>query len=569
MPRADRSRKGNITIEVCLVSDKWSYGTGAWVRGCAFLDNQCKSSMELCRHFEKAVSKSSFAAALKDLNGFFAVIVKRENALFVGVDRVRSIPLFYSWAEDCLLVSDDPKWIDARLNKRQFDAASVGEFLLAGYVTGRYTLHPQIYQLQAGEYLIVDFSGRRCRLDSDRYYRFEPSDSSVESKSALLHKLDEVVLASVKRLIAVADGRPVVVPLSGGLDSRLIAMSLKRLGCRSVIAFSYGRNANDEARVSETIAVQLGIPWHFVEYSEELWRLWYESQECQQYISFAEGLSSVAHLQDWPAVMELKRRGVLPNGALIVPGHTGDFISGGHIPQEFLHFRAFNLQKVVRAIWRHHYILATPGMASRYAGLKPAVLREYLIQRIVEGIESVRIRTLDDAVRACCLWEWQERQAKFIVNSVRVYDFWKYEWWLPWWDLEVLEYWSRMPLVYRLNRRLYREYVASLQHRLGVAAEQGLTILKKGASRLFINDMLERLRLFSAARWFFWISIKKYIRSKDLERYYATHPLAWYGITDLSRCKKLLWARGDVNTIIAMDQLKWKAGRLRASKVDA
>ena len=554
---------GKTTVELRLGGGKWSHSGKVWARGSAFVGGQQKRPEDICQHFDGVTDKNGFLSSLKELNGFFAVVVKQENALFAAVDRVRSIPLFYSWSNERLLLSDDAHWIEARLKEEQLDALSVGEFLLTGYVTGRHTLHSHILQLQAGEYLIAEFSQEKSDLQVDRYYQFKPSDALVEPESMLLQKLDEAVLASIERLITFAAGRPIAIPLSGGIDSRLIALGLKQLGYRNVLAFSYGRRGNNEAQISQAVAVGLGIPWYFIEYSEALWHLWYNLPEWQQYSSFAEGLSSVAHLQDWPAVMELKRQGVLPSESVIVPGHTGDFVSGGHIPQELLRFKVFDLETVAKTIWRHHYVLTTLDVASRYSKLNPTTLVKGLTQRIVENFKDIAVKTLEDAIGTYYLWEWGERQAKFIVNAVRVYDFWGYEWWLPWWDLEFLEFWSKVPLVYRLNRQLYRRYVANVQHKLGLTVEQGLISIEDKSLKTSVKNVLERAHLLALARWVYRISIGRYIRSRALEVEYKEHPLAWYGIVDFSRYKELLRATGNINTILAVDQIERRRQRFK------
>jgi len=51
--------------------------------------------------------------------------------------------------------------------------------------------------------------------------------------------------------------------------------------------------------------------------------------------------------------------------------------------------------------------------------------------------------------------DWQERQAKFIVNSVRVYEFWGYEWRIPLWDNQLMDFFSGVPLKLRLEKKLY------------------------------------------------------------------------------------------------------------------
>ena len=71
------------------------------------------------------------------------------------------------------------------------------------------------------------------------------------------------------------------------------------------------------------------------------------------------------------------------------------------------------------------------------------------------------IRDRDSWANAIEYWDFQERQAKFIVNSVRVYEFFGYSWRLPLWDNELIEYFKKIPLSYRMNTNLYRKYAVN------------------------------------------------------------------------------------------------------------
>lgn len=97
-------------------------------------------------------------------------------------------------------------------------------------------------------------------------------DTSPLNEVQWADKLLEVLLQATKRLVAYAQGRPIVIPLSGGWDSRTIALALKKVGYEPLIAFSYGKPKNAEAEVSRDVASQLGIPWLFAEYSLSTWR---------------------------------------------------------------------------------------------------------------------------------------------------------------------------------------------------------------------------------------------------------------------------------------------------------
>ena len=60
------------------------------------------------------------------------------------------------------------------------------------------------------------------------------------------------------------------------------------------------------------------------------------------------------------------------------------------------------------------------------------------------------------------------------MNSVRVYEFFGYDWWLPLWDGEFVEFWQNVPLSLRYKRLWYNQYVDT------VAAEVGLPMLGNG-----------------------------------------------------------------------------------------
>ena len=44
------------------------------------------------------------------------------------------------------------------------------------------------------------------------------------------------------------------------------------------------------------------------------------------------------------------------------------------------------------------------------------------------------------------VWEYQERQVKFIIQGQRVYDYFGFDWYLPFWDASVVRFWSEMPI---------------------------------------------------------------------------------------------------------------------------
>lgn len=525
------------------LSNTWVNVNNVSVRGSAFYGRKLLNSERLAQLFTKLNSPTEIATKLQDLNGFFSVVVRTPTSIIFAVDRVRSMPIFYAICGNQFYLSDNPRWILKEAKLWGWDRCSQVEFLLTGYVTGPHTLQNEIRQVQAGELIWVDL--RTGTVHSERWYRYLPVSKENGDMGVLLERLDRVARKAIGRLVEFAAGRPIVIPLSGGLDSRLIAVHLKLANYQPIYAFSYGRPGNAEAEISRKVAQQLGIEWKFVPYSLERWNAWYRSSEWQAYVRAADGLASVPHLQDWPAIWELLSRRDVPDHSVFVPGHTGDFISGGHIPVELLRPHCAHVEGVVEAVRKHHYCLSSIEKVAERTGVPISIANDCIRRRIQTAIGDVKISSVEDAVSAYESWEWQERQAKFIVNSVRVYEFWKQAWWLPWWDAEFMDFWQRVPLRYRVRKQLWVRYVEQVQREVNVSAPIPISILKpESRFKRFVRSLPYVDRLL-------WIRRRR----KLLQQYYH-HPLAWHGITEPKRFIGLLRNGGNINTILAVDHLE-------------
>jgi asparagine synthase (glutamine-hydrolysing) len=64
---------------------------------------------------------------------------------------------------------------------------------------------------------------------------------------------DRTLVNAFSRLVKSTSqqGKTLVVPLSGGLDSRIIVAKLKRLGANDVICVSYGRKGCRESEIAK------------------------------------------------------------------------------------------------------------------------------------------------------------------------------------------------------------------------------------------------------------------------------------------------------------------------------
>jgi len=436
-----------------------------FVTGTAFLGSRMLQGEALLNHFLAWKTAEEWKEALLALNGFFAVVIKRGTQVFAAVDRLRSIPLFYGKLGTDVFISDDARWVKDRVGDQELEPLAKQEFLATGYVTGPDTLFPKVKQIQAGEFVLFQTSeDGHSDVFPQRYFRYVHSDYFDSPEEILHQRLQETLVDIFGRLITFAGGRPIVVPLSGGYDSRLIVLMLKKLGYENVIAFSYGKPGNKESEVSKKVADSLGFRWEFVPYSNMLWHQWYLSEEMRGYTSFADGLSSLPHIQDWPAVLTLSRENRVPTDSIFVPGHSADLLAGSRsksVPD--LYSGQVENSRLIEALLGYHYNLFPWLKENPNLGL-------FFKDRVKATLGAPSL--YPDPSSAFESWDISERQPKFIVNSLRVYEYFGYGWWIPFWDRAFIKFWSRVVPENRSNQSLYINHVKCLERELGLGTDK-------------------------------------------------------------------------------------------------
>lgn len=448
----------------------WQSSEACHCKGYAFLEEASYPDSKRLLEYVNKVDTSYLKDTLPLLNGCFCIVSESTDVLIAAVDRVRSFPLFYAIdARGELLLSDDAFRLRDLLPHFTPDEEAIAEFLLTGYVCGADTIHPGIKQMEAGQYLIYNKNTRNLKLD--HYYRYIHREDSALCTEDLPDAMHAMHKALAQRLIQSLEGRTAAIPLSGGYDSRLIASLLKDAGYENVVCFSYGSLKGGEAQISKAAAVHLKLHWLFADYDRKDWFEAYQSQERKDFYRYATHLSASAHIQDWLAVKQLKEKGLLPQDCVFIPGHSGDFLEGTHLPSAFGEVSRVSRYALVQAILTRHYRLW--DWKEHFNRYYP-VFREKLCQ-------NLDIPPFMDPVEAASLfeqWDQQERQAKFINNSVRVYEFFGSQWRLPLWDNAMLDFWAMVPLTQRLGRRLFLQYAQSRLN-LPIAVYKGKSLAQR------------------------------------------------------------------------------------------
>ncbi|MGP9539030.1 asparagine synthase-related protein [Brachybacterium sp. AOP43-C2-M15] len=390
------------------------------------------------------------AQSLRAGGALFSAVLLTEREIVLAVDHLRSWPLFYAVHDGAVHVAEDAFAVADAIGGRVLADDVAAAFLHTGLALGDGTLLRGVRQVPAGTTVRIDRVSGAVTGRLERRLRLrEPDGADLAAfTTAFATALDE----AMRRLYERADGRVIALPLSAGLDSRLLASLLARDGYPNVRTFTYGLPGNAEARASERIAASLGLPWQQVSHTPAQLREAWTRPAGARFLREASGGASLPHIQDWYAMRSLTADGTLPPGSIVLPGHT---VVSSAKDEPLRHGREVTPASIVRALEPWHFSLRS---RSRRAVRLPAAVRE--LRTFFEEVTLTgERRSTMDAVR----WFWQrERQAKYILNSMRTYEHVGLDWALPMHELDVWEVYEGAPDAAIASREWYRAMTEEL-----------------------------------------------------------------------------------------------------------
>lgn len=435
----------------------WVTEDGIHVKG-AFYDRagNLYERESLLAYFKNMNSEEVLCSRLREANGSFALFIEKDDGIFVAVDRLRAIPMFLVNCDE-KSVGDDAEALRDAFDVTDIDPLGVEEFLQAGYTVGNRTLYKEIKQLMAGQYAVLRDGVWQIKY----YYEHTHSCDAIYTKDEAFQELDKISKRMFQGMIDSVHGRQIVVPLSGGYDSRYIVAWLKKLGYQNVLCFTYGRPESFEVIISKQVAEHLGFAWTFVKYDDETWEN-ILSPAWDGFMSYSGQLSQCPHLQDIFAIKQLLSDGVIQKDAVVVPGYCGDVLGGSflnkHIPDDEI-----TADGLAEYIYKNHFYF-----------MKKQSMKKEILNDIKDSMYDVLIKSIDSFNQVSEEWFTKNRWSKFIVNALRGYDFFGLEWRMPLWDNELMEFWYRIPNEHRGSPTWYDEYLLD-----GIFKQQGIDICKE------------------------------------------------------------------------------------------
>ena len=321
-------------------------------------------------------------------------------------DWVGSIPVFHAQIGEGWIASTlEPVVVAAAdYTPNDFFLPGLVSLLVNGHYLGDWTLFKGMNVVPPD--CVAEWDGQGFRWK--RLWTVKPSDDRWDKGWDEL--VDEMYELSRQAISDVLKTQPSwILPLSGGLDSRLIAAVGAELGV-NLRAYTYGPAAWNETIYARKVARTLGLPWKRVDlgtqYLAKYTRMW------------ADWFGSALHFHGMYQMPFLEYLKSEPSGP-ILQGYMGDPLAGNHVRGLIAaHSRNTEFKTVTDGVGIIHW------RVEEIKSLFRIPITEALAQmnaQIEQGINAV-----DGAwFQKLMFLDFWNRQRLFIYYQPMMYDYWR------------------------------------------------------------------------------------------------------------------------------------------------
>lgn len=424
--------------KIRLEKYKWTSNGIISVIGFAWLNGEYlseKTFLKLLLPYSD--SFESIQKLVVQLNGQFSIVIKNEQEIFAACSHTWSYPLFYRKNQGEYSISDDPKDLSIADDNLTQDIFAQLYFLNFGVTPLSSTLLNEVFQIQPGELVCLSETG--CKSFSFGLCAEGERTSGIHIVEE--DKLYDFFLVAFEKYFDVLKKRQVLLPLTRGYDSRLLACMLKEFGHENVVCVTWGRAENSEVATARRVAEKLGYRHVFMNYSQGIAKNFTLSPDFFEYTNYAGHWSSMPFLYEYFGLKELKQKEIVDNDVVALPGHPGDFLRGEHLREEMENASPGQLATQITSIFGSSHSLRK----SEQKEIRAFIENEFFSEKKGKFWQTYE------------RWDYHERQCKFIGNSSQVFSYFETDYMMPLFDLDLLRFFSEVPFDQKVRRNLYND----------------------------------------------------------------------------------------------------------------
>lgn len=427
-------------MQLHVTAARWeSYGA-ITLCGSVYDDVMPCSLQQVAVTLAACTTPKQVASYLQTLHGDFSIIIHSTTMACIAVSHTRLYPLFYRFVNNDWHITDNPAILHQKADVISPEACR--QYLYTGAPLAGNTL---VEGLKQGKPASITLFENQYVTELSFSPYGAPIATPLLTKTLANTAFEKVLNIVFKRVINSVENRQVVVPLSGGYDSRLVLAMLHKMGVKNILCYTVGKHNPSEQGIAKQVAAALQVPLYHIDYRDARYRM--QQNQSEEFGRFVDAIGADGNfmwLFEYNAILWLKQQGILQDNAVFIPGHVGDFYAGSHLRKLGIKEKE-SLQGIRRKLVLHAFEYGKPCWNTAFcADIKKA------LQNLPHHQSSWMVAMQFIA---------ENRLAHQILNSARVYEFLGYKVLLPLCDVDFIQFFSRLPFAALCEPSFYEEYL--------------------------------------------------------------------------------------------------------------
>ncbi|HOF99252.1 MAG TPA: asparagine synthase-related protein [Paludibacteraceae bacterium] len=271
----------------------------------------------------KIVKEKSF---FKNFRGHFVgfVYFKKEKTCIAFNNHTASKKLFYFADQNTIVIGTDlytlSKTLETEKIKRTLDKEAAVFLLTSGFMHENLTLLEEVKQLRAGEFLQIG----NFNLKTDFYFHLQDIQENHDAKSDIVEQLDFLFKKSIDNEFSLDKEHQLIslTTLSGGLDSRMVALTALQLGFSNQMFLNFSAKGYADEIIARQISEQYQVPLETFSIEAE------SLKPLEEVVLVNDGLTIYTGAS---AVFDAIKRHRITNTGIIHTGMLGDALLGSYL----------------------------------------------------------------------------------------------------------------------------------------------------------------------------------------------------------------------------------------------
>ena len=424
--------------DTCIIDkkDQKNRDLYIYIRGYIIHENTLFVEKECHDFIRSDYQKGFFDRAVPDYNGCWQILIydPQKHELILANDRWGTYPLFKVRKNGGLFISPDWRKL-LPFTQKELNEQSAFEMVSFGYVLGDKTLINGMLDVPSHTIEHFHYKNGSLETSSRSYwqlnYTFKPAKEKIKEKefAELWQSQLKIYAQAVKKM-----GNACYIPMSGGLDSRLLAAEFDKYGV-NIYAMTFGASNNyDEVGAAIKVVNEL--------HHSAGHRMLYLNQDSLAQLAESENhcnrvTSSYFGQMYLDPYAELKNR-----CQVIMPGFSGDFLGGSLIRYRMLSWKGND-----DAI---NYILDQRSA--------PMVKAFYADEKYKHYIDTALKDTFPDdsgVISNYVRWFTEHDIRRYLIRSVINEKNAHGHLILPFFDYKLIDFFLDLPVKLLINKRLY------------------------------------------------------------------------------------------------------------------